>query len=81
MGFNSGFKGLIIAGFRGACHYIYNIEAIKTAIPSEVLLWIGINKTNVDEKKRTAVVPQNYVVRSFEIGDVGPDRLSHSTQC
>jgi hypothetical protein len=50
-------RQLNIAGFRGACHYISNIGAIKTAITSQVFLRTGINNTNVD-KKRTAVIPQ-----------------------
>jgi len=73
-------RQLNITGFRGACHYIYNIGAIKIAIPSRIFLWIGRNITNVDEK-RTAVIPQKHVVRGFETGDVSPDRLSQSTQC
>jgi hypothetical protein len=73
-------RQLNVAGFRGTCHYIYNIGAMRIAIPPQLFLWIGINNTNVGEK-RIAVIPQSYVVRGFEIDDVSPDRLSHSTQC
>jgi len=39
------------------------------------------NKQNNADEKRTAVMSQIYVVSGFEIGDVSPDRLSHSAPC
>jgi hypothetical protein len=56
-----------------ACHYIYNVGAVKAAIPSQVFLWIGINNINVDEK-RTAVMSQIYVV-SVQMGRLLPKSI------
>jgi len=37
-------RQLNMAGFRGACHYIYDIGTIKIAITSQAFLWIGMKQ-------------------------------------